>query len=46
VQLPYSLLTQPPPSPDDDELLQKLRRRLSELLASLRAGAEGSGRTI
>lgn len=39
------LLAQPPPSLDDDGLLQKLRRRLSELLASLRAGAEGSGHT-
>ena len=39
------LFEQPPPSLDDDELLLKLRRRLSELLVSLRAGAEGSGRT-
>jgi hypothetical protein len=42
--LPYLLfITQPAPSPDDDELLQKLRQRLSDLLVSLRTGAEGSG---
>ncbi|KAH9978258.1 S25 ribosomal protein-domain-containing protein [Lactifluus volemus] len=33
---------QPLPSPDDDELLKNLRRRLSQLLVSLREGAEGS----
>ncbi|KAH9056395.1 hypothetical protein EDB87DRAFT_1637230 [Lactarius vividus] len=38
----YLLDQLPPPSADDDGLLRNLRRRLSELLASLRAGAEGS----
>ncbi|KAN0140171.1 hypothetical protein V8E53_002067 [Lactarius tabidus] len=37
----YLLDQLPPPSADDDELLRNLRRRLSVLLASLRAGAEG-----
>ncbi|PPQ69845.1 hypothetical protein CVT24_003184 [Panaeolus cyanescens] len=31
----------PPPSPDDDELVKKLRKRLQDLLADLRKGAEG-----
>ncbi|KAI0273129.1 hypothetical protein BGY98DRAFT_999388 [Russula aff. rugulosa BPL654] len=39
----YLLDQLPAPSPDDDELLQKLRQRLSDLLVSLRTGAEGSG---
>jgi len=38
----YLLDQIPPPSANDDELLRNLRRRLSELLVSLRAGAEGS----
>ncbi|KAJ7463845.1 hypothetical protein B0H11DRAFT_2198160 [Mycena galericulata] len=32
----------PPPDVDDDELVKKLRQRLRDLLAGLRAGAEGS----
>lgn len=31
----------PPPSADDDEMIKKLRKRLQELLAELRSGAEG-----
>ncbi|KAE9405367.1 hypothetical protein BT96DRAFT_916098 [Gymnopus androsaceus JB14] len=38
----YLLDQMPPPSPDDDELVKKLRNRLKDLLTELRAGAEGS----
>ncbi|KAJ6518467.1 hypothetical protein DFH09DRAFT_1194213 [Mycena vulgaris] len=38
----YLLDQMPPPDADDDELVKKLRRRLRDLLADLRAGAEGS----
>ncbi|KAJ3901976.1 hypothetical protein F5879DRAFT_966057 [Lentinula edodes] len=41
----YLLDQLPPPSPDDDELVKKLRNRLRDLLTELRAGAEGSARS-
>ncbi|TFK33369.1 hypothetical protein BDQ12DRAFT_738797 [Crucibulum laeve] len=31
----------PPPSPDDDEMVKKLRKRLQDFLTELRKGAEG-----
>ncbi|KAF9041535.1 hypothetical protein BJ165DRAFT_1489610 [Panaeolus papilionaceus] len=31
----------PPPAADDDELVKTLRKRLQDLLADLRKGAEG-----
>ncbi|KAL1741623.1 hypothetical protein HDZ31DRAFT_66753 [Schizophyllum fasciatum] len=37
----YLLDQLPPPSPDDDELVKKLRQRLKDLLTNLRKGAEG-----
>ncbi|KAL1752662.1 hypothetical protein FB107DRAFT_219464, partial [Schizophyllum commune] len=37
----YLLDQLPPPSPDDDELVKKLRQRLKDLLTDLRKGAEG-----
>ncbi|KAF9073160.1 hypothetical protein BDP27DRAFT_1216281, partial [Rhodocollybia butyracea] len=41
----YLLDQLPPPSPDDDELVKKLRNRLKDLLTELRVGAEGSARS-
>ncbi|KAI0759713.1 hypothetical protein BD413DRAFT_617575 [Trametes elegans] len=38
----YLLDQLPPPSADEDPMATKLRRRLRELLASLRSGAEGT----
>ncbi|KAK6977382.1 hypothetical protein R3P38DRAFT_3237260 [Favolaschia claudopus] len=38
----YLLDQMPPPSADDDELVKKLRQRLRDLLAELRAGADGN----
>ncbi|KAJ7488419.1 hypothetical protein FB451DRAFT_1227241 [Mycena latifolia] len=38
----YLLDQLPPPDADDDELVKKLRQRLRDLLANLRAGAEGT----
>ncbi|KAK7046365.1 hypothetical protein R3P38DRAFT_3175655 [Favolaschia claudopus] len=38
----YLLDQMPPPSVNDDELVKKLRQRLRDLLAELRAGAEGN----
>ncbi|KAJ3541664.1 hypothetical protein NMY22_g3798 [Coprinellus aureogranulatus] len=38
----YLLDQLPPPSPDDDDLAQKLRARLQDLLTALREGAEGT----
>ncbi|KAJ7101239.1 hypothetical protein B0H15DRAFT_943566 [Mycena belliarum] len=38
----YLLDQMPPPEPDDDELVKKLRLRLRDLLSSLREGAEGT----
>ncbi|KDR66240.1 hypothetical protein GALMADRAFT_259538 [Galerina marginata CBS 339.88] len=40
----YLLDQIPPPSPDDDELVKKLRKRLQDLLTELRRGAEGVNR--
>ncbi|KAI4517972.1 hypothetical protein K525DRAFT_273102 [Schizophyllum commune Loenen D] len=37
----YLLDQLPPPSPDDDDLVKKLRQRLKDLLTDLRKGAEG-----
>ncbi|PPQ97534.1 hypothetical protein CVT26_002418 [Gymnopilus dilepis] len=37
----YLLDQIPPPSPDDDELVKKLRKRLEDFLSELRKGAEG-----
>ncbi|KAF8960445.1 hypothetical protein BDZ97DRAFT_1833701 [Flammula alnicola] len=37
----YLLDQIPSPSTDDDELVRKLRKRLQDLLADLRKGAEG-----
>ncbi|PBK74844.1 hypothetical protein ARMSODRAFT_493901 [Armillaria solidipes] len=39
----YLLDQLPPPSSDDEQFVVKLRRRLQDLLADLRAGAEGTG---
>ncbi|KAI0329910.1 hypothetical protein GY45DRAFT_1324332 [Cubamyces sp. BRFM 1775] len=39
----YLLDQLPPPSADEDPMATKLRKRLQELLTSLRAGAEGTG---
>ncbi|KAI0352793.1 hypothetical protein OH77DRAFT_1523117 [Trametes cingulata] len=39
----YLLDQLPPPSADEDPMATKLRKRLQDLLASLRAGAEGTG---
>ncbi|KAH9853356.1 hypothetical protein C2E23DRAFT_884952 [Lenzites betulinus] len=38
----YLLDQIPPPSADEEEMLTKLRKRMQELLTSLRAGAEGT----
>ncbi|QRW01640.1 hypothetical protein RhiLY_00637 [Ceratobasidium sp. AG-Ba] len=35
---------QPPPSADEDEIVTKLRNKLSNLLSELRKGAEGVNR--
>ncbi|KAL4257887.1 hypothetical protein AB1N83_010598 [Pleurotus pulmonarius] len=37
----YLLDQLPPPSPDDDDVLKGLRKRLQLLLSELRDGAEG-----
>ncbi|KAF7329341.1 Acetyl-CoA synthetase-like protein [Mycena kentingensis (nom. inval.)] len=39
-EVQYLLDQMPPPSPEDDEFVKKLRQRLKDLLADLRAGAE------
>ncbi|KAI0687344.1 hypothetical protein C8Q76DRAFT_301764 [Earliella scabrosa] len=38
----YLLDQLPAPSSDEDELVTKLRKRLQDLLTSLRSGAEGT----
>ncbi|KAI0643593.1 hypothetical protein C8Q79DRAFT_975703 [Trametes meyenii] len=38
----YLLDQLPPPSSDEDPMATKLRKRLQDLLTSLRAGAEGT----
>ncbi|KAI0922120.1 hypothetical protein AcW2_006900 [Taiwanofungus camphoratus] len=38
----YLLDQMPPPSSDEDALITKLRRRLQDLLSTLRSGAEGT----
>ncbi|TBU27739.1 hypothetical protein BD311DRAFT_759947 [Dichomitus squalens] len=38
----YLLDQLPPPAGDEDELVTKLRKRLQDLLTSLRLGAEGT----
>ncbi|KDQ65128.1 hypothetical protein JAAARDRAFT_117680, partial [Jaapia argillacea MUCL 33604] len=37
----YLLDQIPPPSPDEEQTITKLRQRLRDLLTSLREGAEG-----
>ncbi|KAI8984906.1 hypothetical protein BD414DRAFT_489659 [Trametes punicea] len=39
----YLLDQLPAPSPDEDPMATKLRKRLQEFLTALRSGAEGSG---
>ncbi|KAI9208593.1 uncharacterized protein BJ171DRAFT_419404 [Polychytrium aggregatum] len=38
----YLLDQVPPPEPDEDPMITKLRQKLSMLLAELRKGAEGT----